>query len=145
MTTLSNNIRILRKKNGMTQKDLATICEVSNSAVSQWESSEKSVNPDLNNMVSMARQFDVSIEQLIESEDPLGSSQTGAGFDTRLMQKAFQALALNPQIYTAFIKHDSFTQASIFSLFCILCTTLDAPELIAEPKLLEALKLLRAD
>lgn len=142
MTTLSNNIRALRKKNGMTQRDLATLCKVSSSAVSQWESTEKAVSPDLEKVSLMAQHFGISIEQLLESNDPVDCAQPGPGVDTSLMRKAFQALALNRQIYEAFVNHDPHTQSSIFSLFCILCATVSARDLVAEPKLLEALKLL---
>lgn len=143
MTTLSNNIRVLRRKTGLTQKDLSRICEVSTSAVSQWESPDKAVSPDLDKLLKLARHFDVSVDQLLDSNDPIACTQRGAGIDTSLMQKAFQALALNRKIYDAFVNQDSHTQSSIFSLFCILSATVSPRDLVAEPKLLEALKLLK--
>lgn len=143
MTTLSNNIRTLRRKTGLTQKGLSHICQVSTSAVSQWESPEKTVSPDLDKLLKMARHFEVSVDQLLDSNDPIACTQKGSGIDVSLMQKAFQALALNRKVYDAFVKHDSYTQSSIFSLFCILSETVSPRDLVAEPKLLEALELLK--
>jgi len=143
MTTLSTNIRTLRKKNGLTQKDLADTCEVSSSAVSQWESPDKSVNPDLDKVKILSKLFNISIDDLCGSENPVSCTQKGAGIDTELMQVAFAALAINKKVYDAFIQHDSSTQAYIFSLFCVLCSTMNPHDLVADPRLFQAINLFK--
>ena len=44
---LANNIRKYRKERGLTQKELADLVGVKNSAVSNWESGQNSIEIEL--------------------------------------------------------------------------------------------------
>ncbi len=57
-----NNIKELRIKKGMTQKDLANILNVTAQAVSRWENNE--VEPSISTINQMAELFDCSIDEL---------------------------------------------------------------------------------
>ena len=57
-----NNIKELRIKKGMTQKDLANVLNVTAQAVSRWENNE--VEPSISTINQMAELFDCSIDEL---------------------------------------------------------------------------------
>lgn len=57
-----NNIKELRTKKGMTQKDLADVLNVTPQAVSRWENNE--VEPSLSTINQMAELFECSIDEL---------------------------------------------------------------------------------
>lgn len=61
-------IRELRRKNNMSQKVLAEICEVHQTAVSQWEKGR--TQPDRNSLKTLSKIFGVSIETLLGEEVP---------------------------------------------------------------------------
>lgn len=56
----------LRKKSGMTQAELAEALHVSRQAISKWEMGI--TVPDINNMISISKIFEVSIDDLINEE-----------------------------------------------------------------------------
>ncbi len=67
ISNISNRIRYLRDKMGMTQTDLANRLGISRNAVNLWESSLSS--PSLANIVEMAKIFHVSADYLLMSDD----------------------------------------------------------------------------
>lgn len=62
-----NQIKELRKSRGLSQKKLAQILNVHQTAISQWETGRTSPDIDLAN--KLASLFDVSIEQLLDLEE----------------------------------------------------------------------------
>lgn len=62
---LSEKIKELRKKKGLTQEDLANALNVSRQAITKWESGDGS--PDIENLKNIALYFHVSIDYLIDS------------------------------------------------------------------------------
>lgn len=63
---LSEKILYLRKKQGMTQEQLAEKMEVSRQAVSRWESG--TTLPDASNIVQLSKIFAVSVDYLLNEE-----------------------------------------------------------------------------
>lgn len=63
--TLSYNIRLLRKKSGMSQEELANRLNIKRSNIAAYES--KNVEPRLKIILEMARLFNISVKALIES------------------------------------------------------------------------------
>ena len=63
MIDVSNQLKELRKKAGLSQEELAKTLFVSRQAVSKWETGE--TVPDLENLVALANLFDVSLDYLI--------------------------------------------------------------------------------
>lgn len=62
---LGEKIRILREKQGLTQKEFALILHVSPQAVSNWE---RAVSPpDLENLMRISRLFSVSVDELLDN------------------------------------------------------------------------------
>lgn len=65
---LSENIRALRNKKGLTQKELADLIHVTPQAVSRWESGD--VEPSVTTMQDMAKIFGVSMDELVGTLKP---------------------------------------------------------------------------
>lgn len=57
----------LRKSKNMSQEDLADILNVSRQAVSKWELG--TAMPDMNNLISIAKTFNVTIDYIISEKD----------------------------------------------------------------------------
>ncbi|WP_088227817.1 helix-turn-helix transcriptional regulator [Desulfosporosinus sp. FKB] len=70
---ISENIKALREKYGLTQQDLAEIAGVSNKAVSAWETGQK--EPRMGAIEKIANHFKIRKSNLIE-EDGLAESET---------------------------------------------------------------------
>ena len=60
---LNEQLVFLRKQNNKTQQDLAQVLNVSNQAVSKWESGTS--HPDINLLPEIAQYFNVSIDELL--------------------------------------------------------------------------------
>ncbi|MFR7644225.1 helix-turn-helix domain-containing protein [Eubacterium sp.] len=63
MIMVSERIKRLREKKGLTQKQLAEIIRVDQSTVAKWEKGEKT--PKTENVIKMAAAFDVDISELM--------------------------------------------------------------------------------
>lgn len=76
---IGENIKILRRRNGMTQENLAELLNISSAAVSKWESG--CTYPDITAIIPLAQIFDVTIDELM-------------GFDSdRVKAQVAQAIA----------------------------------------------------
>ena len=63
---LSEKIKELRKKKGLTQEELASSLNVSRQAITKWESGEGT--PDIENLKNIALFFHVSVDYLVDSK-----------------------------------------------------------------------------
>lgn len=73
-TKIGSFITLLRKEHNMTQKELAEIMHVSPTAVNKWE---KGVNiPDFFNLQTLAKLFEISIQELIDGEKNSKTEET---------------------------------------------------------------------
>lgn len=61
------NIHILRKRNHMTQEELAERIQVSRQAIAKWEKGIST--PDLEKCIELARVFQVSVDDLIQYDE----------------------------------------------------------------------------
>ncbi|WP_127486825.1 helix-turn-helix domain-containing protein [Paenibacillus ehimensis] len=69
MKTLAKNLRKVRTRKGLTQIQLAQRLRVNNATISKWESG--SYEPNLEQLVSISKELDVSIDWLLSREDKL--------------------------------------------------------------------------
>jgi len=60
---IGDNIKFYRKKNQLTQDDIAEACNVTRQAVSKWENGDTVPNTDTLKLLS--KEFDVSINTLL--------------------------------------------------------------------------------
>ena len=63
---LSEKIAALRKANGMTQEELASICNVSRQSITKWEADI--ALPELNKLLILGNVFHVSMDVLLKDE-----------------------------------------------------------------------------
>lgn len=92
-------IKELRKKNGLSQKELAEICGVHQTAVSQWENGR--TQPDRESIKTLAKLFNASIETLLGYEQPKNENKipvfdyiTAAGICEKLGESEYFALSV---------------------------------------------------
>ncbi len=62
----ATKLQQLRKKQGLSQEDLACQLKVSRQAVSKWERGEAS--PDTDNLICLAKLYNISLDELLEIE-----------------------------------------------------------------------------
>ena len=77
-TILSQNIRFLRRKSGLSQEELANILGVKRSSIAAYE--RKNVEPRLRVVLEVARYFDVNVQDLLQIR--LDDSTSYRNFDT---------------------------------------------------------------
>ncbi|MBQ4534781.1 MAG: helix-turn-helix transcriptional regulator, partial [Ruminococcus sp.] len=70
----------LRKKNGMSQEELAEKMNVSRQSVSKWEGAQSM--PDLNKIVNISKIFGVTTDYLLNDEIDTPENQTIETADT---------------------------------------------------------------
>ena len=68
--TLGERIQYYRKRDGLSQEQLAEALGVSRQAVSKWELND--AQPELDKVLAMARLFRVSTDTLLGNEPPAG-------------------------------------------------------------------------
>ena len=66
---IANRLAQLRKQKGLSQEQLAEKLGLSRQAVSKWERAEAS--PDTDNLICLARIYGVSLDDLLNTEEPL--------------------------------------------------------------------------
>jgi len=64
-----DNLYRIRKEKGMSQEELAALCDVSRQAISKWENG--TANPDMENLKTLSRSLRVSIDELLGNKIPL--------------------------------------------------------------------------
>ena len=66
---IANRLFELRKKNSLSQEELAEKIGVSRQAVSKWERAESS--PDTDNLIQLARLYEMSLDELLFTTEPV--------------------------------------------------------------------------
>ncbi len=61
------NLRLLRKNNGLTQKDIANLLKVAVSTVSAWENDVYQI--DFDNLIKLADYYHVSLDVLLDRKE----------------------------------------------------------------------------
>lgn len=64
---LSAKLQLLRKKNGLSQEELAERLGISRQAISKWESGQST--PDLNKLILLSEIYSVTIDSLVKDSD----------------------------------------------------------------------------
>ena len=95
----ANRLYELRKKQGLSQEELAEKLGVSRQAVSKWERSEAS--PDTDNLIALAKIYDLTLDELIygekkekntiTEEDPVENTE-----DTKGESEDFENVEIKP-------------------------------------------------
>lgn len=67
MSNLSERLRSCRKSKNKTQKDIATLLNISERAYQHYELNDR--EPPLSNVITLANYFDVSLDYLVGRSD----------------------------------------------------------------------------
>jgi transcriptional regulator with XRE-family HTH domain len=112
--TVGSRIRALRHSQGMTQEDLAAACDVSRSAVAQWETDRAGQLRD--NITRIADALATTIEYLLQGYIGLVIRRTGPFFCERPTSwpvvESLRRSQSPPQVYTV----SSFTSLPVNSI-----------------------------
>lgn len=77
---IANRLVWLRKQNNLSQEELAAKLGISRQAVSKWERAESS--PDTDNLILLARLYQVSLDDLLRTDGPVGANEGGTPVQT---------------------------------------------------------------
>ncbi len=141
MTTLSNNIRRMRKLYGFTQDTLGFECGISGAAVSQWEAAGNPTMPDLNHLLTMAGLFKVTIEQLVYADGVEPNETLSTYINNNTLEKVFLLLAQNPTIDSALTQAHIKRKTYLFGLLYSLCEDMETSQLASTTGLMEMIGL----
>lgn len=112
--TLADKIILLRKRQGLSQEELAERMDVTRQAVSKWESGQSA--PDLERVLLLSRIFEVTTDQLIKDDmelDPPAAQAAGEGPALRRVGLEEAERFLNIRIQSA-------RQIALAAYLCIL-------------------------
>lgn len=82
-----NKLQLLRKQKELTQEQLASLLFVSRTAISKWESGKG--YPNIESLKSIARVFDVTIDELLSSDELIDLAVTANRLN---LSKAFGSI-----------------------------------------------------
>ncbi len=121
----ADKLILLRKRNGMSQEELADKLDVSRQSVSKWES-EQSM-PELSKILQIAQLFDVSTDYLLkedtDTQSSLPVSQTKTSEDDSATKKVSQSEV------EQYLKHSN-NVAKLYTIATALCILSPVPLLI---------------
>lgn len=94
---IAKNLLYYRKKSGLTQKELAEKLGVKNTAVSNWESGNNSI--DIETLFSACEIFGVTLNDMYGKYSPVFSSNSELSNDEELLIAHFRELNRQGQDY----------------------------------------------
>lgn len=80
--SLGENLQFLRKKNGITQEQLAEQLEVSRQSVSKWESD--TTYPEMEKLLLLCQMFHVKMDDLVQKDVSLLYVEDKAHYDKHM-------------------------------------------------------------
>jgi transcriptional regulator with XRE-family HTH domain len=98
MNNIAETIKTLRKRNGISQEQLAENLYVSRQAISKWERGE--TTPDIDTLVLLSQQFNISVDELISGQNILENQDY---ISTTNPHKIMQAKNLKKKVNLIFI------------------------------------------
>ena len=105
---IANRLVELRRSRGLSQEELAAKLGVSRQAVSKWERAESS--PDTDNLVALARLYDVSLDALL-LHSPGGGAACAAQPETEPEPEAFEPEDEEEAVFSAAEEWDAADEA----------------------------------
>lgn len=98
---IANRLVTLRKENGFSQEELASKLGISRQAVSKWERAESS--PDTDNLIALARLYNVSLDALLESSiESIADEQFARARETMAQASEFEERPIKSRAWNLF-------------------------------------------
>lgn len=108
MVKLSEKITELRKANGMTQEELAEICDVSRQSISKWEADI--ALPETDKLLILGETFHVSMDVLLKDDLILNEVKGDHGCSHNAIQQKKQ------DVYEGILIKESITDDSVIDI-----------------------------
>ncbi|UXV31611.1 helix-turn-helix transcriptional regulator [Mammaliicoccus sciuri] len=102
---LSEQISLLRTKNGWTQQKLADALQVSKQSISYWETGRKA--PKMKKIEEMAKLFDVSVSYILDGETKQTYNSTAETIAAHLDGELTEEELKKVLEYVDFLKHQN--------------------------------------
>ena len=83
MVNLADKLQLLRKKNLLSQEELAEKLGISRQAVSKWESGQSL--PDLNKLKAISKLYNVTIDSLVNDDNEIGERNENKAADEKVI------------------------------------------------------------
>lgn len=80
---LADKLQLLRKKNLLSQEELAEKLGISRQAVSKWESGQSL--PDLNKLKAISKLYNVTIDSLVNDDNEIGERNENKAADEKVI------------------------------------------------------------
>ncbi len=93
MSTVSENIKFLRKQQGITQQEFADRIGIKRSLVGAYE--EGRADPRISNLIKMSELFEVSIDDIVEKDIWRMSTDQYEEFKKNVSAKKFKVLSIS--------------------------------------------------
>jgi len=116
-----NKIKLLRKKNNMTQYDLANKLNVTRQAISNWERGQ--TTPDIDTIDKISKLFAITIDQMITGEERVIEKQYDRKL-TKILYIASVFIVILNVILQQFILHQMKSNIIISFILLITETTI---------------------
>ena len=118
---LSGKLQLLRKKNGLSQEELADRLGISRQAISKWESGQST--PDLNKLILLSEIYNVTIDSLVKDSDEydiLQSSSENSSYENENLKNINNSENKNTQIvinlHSSRIEYEYKSKRTLFGL-----------------------------
>lgn len=113
---IANRLQQLRKKNNLSQEELAEKIGISRQAVSKWERAEAS--PDTDNIILLSKLYGVSLDELLKTEsEPIGEvslKKEDYGFTDEPVREMRPENYTDEEVYPNMQQSNSIPQGSPF-------------------------------
>ena len=83
VVNLADKLQLLRKKNLLSQEELAEKLGISRQAVSKWESGQSL--PDLNKLKAISKLYNVTIDSLVNDDNEIGERNENKAADEKVI------------------------------------------------------------
>ena len=90
------NLKFLRQKQNLKQKDLSKILNCSQTLISKWEKNER--EPDIEVLKKLSKLFNCSIDYLLDNEDEKKSNSVELDLKEYFTEKQIELIAIVKQL-----------------------------------------------
>lgn len=118
--SFSDNLQVLRKRDNMTQEQLAERLEVSRQAVSKWESGQS--YPEMEKLLAISDMFRCDMDSLVKGDLTLEDRSDAAGYDrfmNRFSVKITAAITMILAAVTLMVFLEETVNENILAIFLI--------------------------
>lgn len=111
---LSEKLQLLRKKNGLSQEELADKLGISRQAISKWESGQSM--PDLNKLVILSELYNVTIDSLVKDSGEYDILQSSLNTNNNELQEKNKNTQIIINVNRNSVEYEYKSKRTLFGL-----------------------------